>query len=51
MDSAPANPTDATTVLVSMFQRNLVALRAERWINWAKARSSAVQRITTVAYA
>jgi HK97 family phage major capsid protein/HK97 family phage prohead protease len=51
MDSAPANPTDATTVMVSMFQRNLVALRAERWINWAKARATAVDMITGVAYA
>lgn len=51
MDSAPSNPSDATTVMVSMWQRNLIALRAERFINWAKARTGAVQRITAVAYA
>lgn len=51
MDSAPANPTIDTTVMVSLFQRNLVALRGERYINWAKARSTAVRRIHTVAYA
>ncbi len=50
MDSAPANPTDATTVMVSLFQRNLVGLRAERWINWGKARADAVRRTHTVAY-
>jgi HK97 family phage major capsid protein/HK97 family phage prohead protease len=51
MDSAPANPTDATTVMVSLWQRNLVGLRFERYMNWIKARSTAVQRIHTVAYA
>jgi HK97 family phage major capsid protein/HK97 family phage prohead protease len=51
MDSAPTNPTDATTVMVSMFQRNLIALRAEREIFWVKARANSVQRITGVAYA
>jgi HK97 family phage major capsid protein len=42
MDSAPDNPTTASTVLVSLWQRNLIALRAERFINWAKARTGAV---------
>ena len=50
MDSVPANPTIDTTVLVSMFQRNLIALRAEREITWVKARANSVQRIHTVAY-
>jgi HK97 family phage major capsid protein len=51
MDTAPTEPTDASTVLVSLWQRNLVGLRGERFINWAKARSDAVRRIHTVAYA
>lgn len=42
MDSTPDNPTTASTVLVSLWQRNLVAFRAERTINWAKRRASAV---------
>jgi hypothetical protein len=50
MDSVPANPTDSTTVLVSLFQRNMVALRADRFITWLKARANTVQRIHTVAY-
>jgi HK97 family phage major capsid protein len=51
MDSAPTNPTDATTVMVSLWQRNLIGLRAERFINWKLARATAVRRIHTVAYA
>jgi HK97 family phage major capsid protein/HK97 family phage prohead protease len=50
MDSAPDDPSDGDTVYVSMFQRNLVALRVERMITWGKARSTAVDRITSAAY-
>lgn len=42
MDDNPDNPTSASTVLVSLWQRNLVGFRAERTINWAKRRASAV---------
>ncbi len=34
MDSAPDSPATATTVLVSLWQNNLVGLRAERMITW-----------------
>ena len=51
MDSAPANPTDNLTVLVSLWQRNLVGLRFERYMNWIKARANTVDRIHTIAYA
>jgi HK97 family phage major capsid protein len=50
MDSVPTNPSDATTVLVSFFQRNLVGLRAERMITWIRARTAAVHYTTAVAY-
>jgi HK97 family phage major capsid protein len=50
MDSTPANPSDATTVLVSLWQRNMVGLRAERFISWTKARSAAVTYISAAAY-
>ena len=50
MDSAPSNPSDATTVLVSFWQRNLVGLRAERFISWTKARSAAVTYLTAASY-
>jgi HK97 family phage major capsid protein/HK97 family phage prohead protease len=46
MDSAPVGdsgvPTGATT-MVSMWQSNSLALRAERFINWARRRNAAVQ--------
>lgn len=51
MDTAPTNPVDATTVLVSLWQHNLVGLRVEHFINWAKGRTTCVDRIHTVAYA
>lgn len=50
LDSAPTDPVDATATLTSLWQANLVALRVERWITWGKARSTAVDRITGVAY-
>lgn len=50
MDSEPTEPTAAETVMVSLWQRNLVGLRAERFINWKKARTGAVRRITDVDY-
>jgi HK97 family phage major capsid protein len=50
MDSAPDNPTTASTVLVSLWQRNLVGFRAERAINWARRRASAVAYLTDVTW-
>ena len=50
MDSAPASPADATTVLVSLWQHNLVGLRAERFANWNKANANAVKYLTATAW-
>jgi len=50
MDSAPDSPATSTTVLVSMFQNNLIALRAERMINWKRARTAAVTYISAAGY-
>lgn len=50
MDSAPDSPATATTVLVSLWQNNLVGLRAERMITWKLARTTAVRYITAAAY-
>jgi len=50
LDSAPTDPPDATAVLTSFWQANLVGLRVERYIAWGKARSTAVDRITSAAY-
>lgn len=45
MESAPDSPATASTVMVSMFQQNMVAIKAERFITWKKARSGSVQYI------
>jgi HK97 family phage major capsid protein/HK97 family phage prohead protease len=50
MDSAPMSPSDATTVLVSLWQTNTVGLRAERFVNWNKANANAVKYLTATAW-
>lgn len=50
MDGAPTSPVADTTVYVSMFQMNTVALRAERFITWKKANANAVKYLTAAAY-
>jgi HK97 family phage major capsid protein len=49
------NPTNSSatpthTTMVSMFQTNSVAIRAERFVNWAKRRTSAVAWLDTVSW-
>jgi len=51
MDSAPTDPPVANTVFVSLWQMNMIGIRAERYINWGKRRAGAVQYITGTAYA
>lgn len=50
MNTTPDATTTAATVLVSLWQRNMVALRAERFMNWKKRRAAAVQYISSAAY-
>jgi hypothetical protein len=50
MESVPTEPTDATTVYLSVWQRSLVGVKSERFVNWKRARTSAVQFISSVAY-
>lgn len=52
MDDAPTNNSAAPTAtsLVSMFQTNSVAFRAERTISWAPRRASASAYLTGVAW-
>lgn len=45
MDSAPTDPPVAATVLVSLWQANLVGLKAERWINWKRGRTASVKYV------
>jgi HK97 family phage major capsid protein len=50
MESAPSDVPSATTVFMSLWQMNMVGIRAERYINWGKRRAGAVQFITGTAY-
>lgn len=50
MDSAPMGTPDATVVMQSLWQLNLIGLRAERFIHWKKARTGCVA-YTVQAYA
>jgi HK97 family phage major capsid protein len=47
MNSAP---TDGATQLVSLWQNNMTALRAERFINWRRRRPEAVAYLTGARY-
>jgi len=42
MDSEPTNPLDATVVMTSLWQHNLIGIKAERYINWVRGRNAAV---------
>ena len=50
MDSAPTDPTVAATVLVSLFQLNLVGLKITRFATWKRVRTGAVYYISGAAY-
>jgi hypothetical protein len=43
-------PISVETTLVSMFQTNSVAIRAERFINWRRRRTAAVAYLTSVGW-
>lgn len=49
MDDAPA-ASPMTTSLVSLYQRNLVAIKVEQFITWKKARSTSVYYLTNASY-
>ena len=52
MDTAPTNnsSTGTATQVVSMWQTNSMALKAERFINWKRRRDAGVQYISGVNY-
>jgi hypothetical protein len=50
MESAPMSPADATVVMTSLWQNNLVGLRAELFANWKRVISGSVQLITGAAW-
>lgn len=51
METAPDSPPTASTNMVSLWQHNMIAIKAERYINWGKARSTAVDLIQGAHYA
>jgi HK97 family phage major capsid protein len=51
MESAPDSPPTASTTLVSLWQHNMMAIKAERYINWQKRRSTSVAYISSAKYA
>lgn len=50
MESAPDAPANANTVLLSLWQNNMIGIRAERYINWGKRRPGSVQFIDSANY-
>ena len=50
MEDSPDSPETASTVLVSLWQRNMVAIKAERFITWKKKHDTSVQLITHAKY-
>jgi HK97 family phage major capsid protein len=47
MDGAPSA---GATTLVSLWQNNMVGLRAERYINWQRRRDAAVAVLSQITY-
>lgn len=50
MNSTPDNPATAATVMTSLWQNNLLGIRAERMITWRKRRPQAVAYISGANY-
>jgi HK97 family phage prohead protease len=51
MDSTPDSPPTASTNMLSLWQLNMLGLKAERFITWARRRTSAVAWIQNAKYA
>lgn len=51
MDTAPDSPATASTVMMSLWQNNMVAIKAERYINWLKRHDAACAYINYAKYA
>jgi HK97 family phage major capsid protein len=50
LDSAPSDPTIASDVFTSLWQKNLVAFKAEFPVRWRLARTDAARTLTGIAY-
>jgi hypothetical protein len=51
METTPDSPVTASTVTVNLWQHNMVAIRAERFINWKVRRATAAGVIAAAKYA
>ncbi len=49
-DTTPDNPATSSTTFRSLWQENLIGLRAERFINWKRRRDASVGIIESVQY-
>lgn len=50
METAPDSPATASTTLVSLWQHNMIAIKAERYMRWVARRSGAVGMIVQANY-
>lgn len=50
MDDAPDSPPSGTTVMVSLWQRNLVGVGVNRYVHWKRRREGAVAYLGGVQY-
>lgn len=50
MNDSPDSPETTSTVLVSLWQRNYIGIKAERFVTWKKGRDGAVQFISSAKY-
>lgn len=50
MDTTPDSPPTGSTNMASLWQLNMLGLRAERWITWLKRRAGAVGYISAAKY-
>jgi HK97 family phage major capsid protein len=50
METAPDSPATANTVLTSLWQHNMIGIRAERMVTWTKRRAEAVAFIQHANY-
>jgi hypothetical protein len=50
MDSSPDDPTTAATVMVSLWQHNLVGIRVNRYIRWERRTPGAAGFISRASY-
>jgi HK97 family phage major capsid protein len=50
LDTAPADPTLANTVMLATWQRNVVSIRALRWLAWLNPSPTTSAAFMTIAY-